>query len=78
MYEDLIRFYLGLKRIISKSSYQLNKVKASFLENELDKNGFELKKQLFQQIWFFKQSTKPMIVKKKRLLRNRLKKLKMK
>ena len=44
-YSYLIRFYLGLNRIISKSSYQLNKVKASFLENELDKNGFELKKQ---------------------------------
>ncbi len=44
-YSYLIRFYLGLKRIISKSSYQLNKVKASFLENELEKNGFEQKKQ---------------------------------
>ena len=44
-YSYLIRFYLGLKSIISKSSYQLNKVKASFLCNELKKNGFELKKQ---------------------------------
>lgn len=43
-YSYLIRFYLGLKRIISKSSYQLNKVKASFLEDELQKNGFEQQK----------------------------------
>lgn len=43
-YSYLIRFYLGLKNIISKQSYKLNKVKGSFVENNLTKNGFDLLK----------------------------------
>lgn len=43
-YSYLIRFYLGLKNIISKQRYKLNKVKASQVENNLSNNGFELQK----------------------------------
>jgi ubiquinone/menaquinone biosynthesis C-methylase UbiE len=43
-YSYLIRFYLGLKNIISKQRYKLNKVKASQVENNLSSNRFELLK----------------------------------
>lgn len=41
-YSYLIRFYLGLKNIISKQPYKLNKVKASLIEKNLKTNGLEL------------------------------------
>lgn len=44
-YSHLIHLYLGLKRIISKSTYKLNKVKASYLENQLLTLGFKKEKQ---------------------------------
>lgn len=43
-YSYLIGLYLGLKNIISKSTYKLNKVKAAFLEAELQKHGFDKQK----------------------------------
>ncbi|MBS1636795.1 MAG: class I SAM-dependent methyltransferase [Bacteroidetes bacterium] len=39
-YSHLIRFYLGLKGLIRKQPYKLNKVKASFLEQVLHEEGF--------------------------------------
>jgi ubiquinone/menaquinone biosynthesis C-methylase UbiE len=42
-YSYLIRFYLGIKNIISKQPYKLNLVKAEFLEKTLNENGFEKK-----------------------------------
>lgn len=41
VYSHLIRTYLGLKSLIRKQSYKLNKVSASFLENTLKKNNLE-------------------------------------
>jgi ubiquinone/menaquinone biosynthesis C-methylase UbiE len=41
-YSYLIRTYLGLKNMITKQRYKLNKVKGSFLEQHIKKNGFEL------------------------------------
>lgn len=41
-YSYLIRFYLGLKNIISKQPYKLNKVKGAFLEQKVSKNGLRL------------------------------------
>lgn len=41
-YSHLIRFYLGLKNIISKQPYKLNKVKGTFLEHQVSKNGLRL------------------------------------
>ncbi|MEO8760850.1 MAG: class I SAM-dependent methyltransferase [Bacteroidia bacterium] len=41
VYSFLIRTYLGLKNLIRKQSYKLNKVPASFLENTLKKNNLE-------------------------------------
>ena len=41
-YSHLIRFYLGLKNIISKQPYKLNKVKGAFLEHQVSKNGLQL------------------------------------
>lgn len=43
-YSYLIRFYLGLKNIISKQPYKLNKVKGSFIEKKLNENGLQLSK----------------------------------
>jgi hypothetical protein len=40
-YSYLIRLYLGIKDLFSKQSYKLNKVKASFVEKELEKLHFE-------------------------------------
>jgi 2-polyprenyl-3-methyl-5-hydroxy-6-metoxy-1,4-benzoquinol methylase len=41
-YSHLIRCYLGLKNIISKQRYKLNKVKGSFVEQQVSKNGLQL------------------------------------
>ena len=41
-YSHLIRCYLGLKNIISKQRYKLNKVKGSFVEQQVIKNGLQL------------------------------------
>ena len=41
-YSHLIRFYLGIKNIISKQRYKLNKVKGSFVEQQVSKNGLQL------------------------------------
>ncbi len=41
-YSYLIRLYLGLKHLISKPTYKLNKVKGSFLVEQLEKNDFKL------------------------------------
>lgn len=41
-YNYLIRIYLGLKNMIRKQSYQLNKVTAGFVENTLLHNNLEL------------------------------------
>ena len=43
-YSHLIRLYLGLKNIIHKQSYRLNKVPAAFVEKTLQKNNLELVK----------------------------------
>lgn len=43
-YSYLIRFYLGLKNIISKQPYKLNKVKGTFVEEQVSKNGLKLVK----------------------------------
>jgi len=43
-YSYLIRCYLGIKNIISKQPYKLNKVKASFIEKKLSENGLALSK----------------------------------
>jgi len=43
-YSYLIRGYLGLKNMISKRLYPLNKVKGTFLEKQLEKNGLKLVK----------------------------------
>lgn len=43
-YSYLIRFYLGLKNLISKQPYQLNKVSGKFTEKQLKRNNFELVK----------------------------------
>jgi len=43
-YSHLIRFYLGMKNIISKSSYKLNKVKGAFVEDVFKKNDVELQR----------------------------------
>ncbi len=41
-YSHLIRTYLGLKNLIHKQSYKLNKVPAKFLETTLHQNNLEL------------------------------------
>lgn len=41
-YSHLIRFYLGLRSVVKKQPYKLNKVKASLVEHILRDNGFEL------------------------------------
>jgi ubiquinone/menaquinone biosynthesis C-methylase UbiE len=41
-YSHLIRCYLGLKNIVSKQRYKLNKVKGSFVEQQVIKNGLQL------------------------------------
>ena len=41
-YSHLIRVYLGLKNLIHKQSYRLNKVTAAFIENKLHENDLEL------------------------------------
>lgn len=41
-YSHLIRLYLGLKGLLKKQPYKLNKVKASLVEDTLKQNGFEL------------------------------------
>ena len=41
-YSYLIRFYLGLKNIISKQPYKLNKVSASLIETTLKNNELQL------------------------------------
>lgn len=43
-YSHLIRVYLGLKNIVSKQPYQLNKVSSKFVEEKLAKDGFKLEK----------------------------------
>lgn len=43
-YSHLIRLYLGVKNLVSRQPYQLNKVKSSFLEKTLEDNGLVLKK----------------------------------
>ena len=43
-YSHLIRLYLGLKNIIHKQSYQLNKISAAFVEQKLQQNNLELVK----------------------------------
>lgn len=40
-YSFLIQIYLGLKNLISKQPYKLNKVKAEMVENTLSKNGLK-------------------------------------
>lgn len=41
-YSHLIRLYLGLKGLLKKQLYRLNKVKAPLVENTLKQAGFEL------------------------------------
>ena len=41
-YSHLIHLYLGLKNLISKQPYILNKVKGAFLEHQVSKNGLQL------------------------------------
>jgi ubiquinone/menaquinone biosynthesis C-methylase UbiE len=41
-YSHLIRFYLGLKNLVKRQPYSLNKVKASFVEKILKENNFEM------------------------------------
>ncbi len=41
-YSYLIRMYLGLKNLVRKQSYKLNKVTAGFVENTLQNNNLEL------------------------------------
>ena len=41
-YSHLIHLYLGLKNLIHKQSYKLNKVSATFIEKKLQENSFEL------------------------------------
>lgn len=43
-YSYLIRLYLGLKNLISKQPYQLNKVSGELTEKQLKQNKFELVK----------------------------------
>lgn len=43
-YSGLIRLYLGVRRLIGKDKYRLNKVKASTLENSFKKAGFTCEK----------------------------------
>ena len=40
-YSHLIHLYLGLKNLIHKQSYKLNKVHAAFIENNLQENNLE-------------------------------------
>jgi ubiquinone/menaquinone biosynthesis C-methylase UbiE len=42
VYSHFIRTYLGLKNLIRKQSYKLNKVPASFIETKLKENNLEL------------------------------------
>jgi ubiquinone/menaquinone biosynthesis C-methylase UbiE len=44
-YSYLIRLYLGMKQLIKKQPYRLNKVDSQLLENGLKQNGFELQHQ---------------------------------
>jgi len=41
-YSHLIRLYLGLKNLIHKQAYKLNKVPAAFIEKTLQQNNLEL------------------------------------
>jgi ubiquinone/menaquinone biosynthesis C-methylase UbiE len=41
-YSHLIRLYLGLKNLIHKQSYKLNKIPAAFIEKKLQENNLEL------------------------------------
>jgi len=42
LYSHFIRIYLGLKNLIHKQTYQLNKVSATFIEKTLQQNNLEL------------------------------------
>jgi ubiquinone/menaquinone biosynthesis C-methylase UbiE len=42
LYSHFIRMYLGLKNLIHKQTYQLNKVSAVFIEKTLQQNNLEL------------------------------------